>query len=145
MNLSLTPRQLDSLCKSFEDENTQIATLGIKGVSEEDLLNPNRIKIVEDKHNNALYFSRSPIPNSYHANYEIRKSYPYVRHIGLYAYRKETLLELIELERTELEVIESLEQLRWLYNGYKIRVVETDIETPNIDTPEDVKEVLKFL
>lgn len=137
--------QLDTLCCAFEDENTKIATLGIKGVSEEDVKNPNRIKIVEDKNNNALYFSRSPIPNSYHGSDEIRKTYPYVRHIGLYAYRKETLLEIIQLERTELETIESLEQLRWLYNGYKIKVVETDIETPNIDAPEDVEQVLKLL
>ncbi|MCH2224274.1 MAG: 3-deoxy-manno-octulosonate cytidylyltransferase [Crocinitomicaceae bacterium] len=137
--------QLDTLCNAFRDKNTKIATLGIKGVSEDDLKNPNRIKIVEDKNNNALYFSRSPIPNSHHGSDQIVKTYPYVRHIGLYAYRKETLLEIVQLKRTALETIESLEQLRWLYNGYRIKVVETDIETPNIDTPEDVEAVLRFL
>ena len=68
-----------------------------------------------------------------------------MRHIGLYAFRSEILLQLIQLEKTELEQIESLEQLRWLYYGYAIRVVETNIETPNIDVPADVVEVLKYL
>jgi 3-deoxy-manno-octulosonate cytidylyltransferase (CMP-KDO synthetase) len=72
-------------------------------------------------------------------------SYPFLRHIGLYAYRRETLLQLIELEPTILEQIESLEQLRWLFYGYKIKLVETTIETPNIDVPEDVQKVLPFL
>jgi 3-deoxy-manno-octulosonate cytidylyltransferase (CMP-KDO synthetase) len=71
--------------------------------------------------------------------------YPFLRHIGLYAYRRETLLQLIELEPTILEQIESLEQLRWLYYGFKIKLVETTIETPNIDVPEDVQKVLPFL
>ena len=72
-------------------------------------------------------------------------SYPFLRHIGLYAFRRETLLQLIELEPTILEQIESLEQLRWLFYGYKIKLVETTIETPNIDVPEDVQKVLPFL
>jgi 3-deoxy-manno-octulosonate cytidylyltransferase (CMP-KDO synthetase) len=71
--------------------------------------------------------------------------YPFFRHIGLYAYRASVLKELVELQPTKLETIESLEQLRWLYYGYSIRVVETTIETPNIDVPEDVKKVIEFL
>lgn len=136
-------RQLDQVCAAFEDERVQIATLGIKNVSKEDLSNKNRIKIVCDANNDALYFSRSAIPNQANAK-EIAK-FPFLRHIGLYAYRSETLKKLVHLEPTQLERIESLEQLRWLYHGFKIRVVETKIETPNIDVPEDVAAVLEYL
>jgi len=72
-------------------------------------------------------------------------SFHFFRHIGVYAYRKDTLLELIDLDKTELEQIESLEQLRWLFHGYSIRIVETTIETPNIDVPEDVEAVMHQL
>lgn len=138
-------RQLDSLTAAFSDFQVKIATLGIRQVSEADLNNANRIKIVTDDQSQALYFSRSFIPNTANFNGNAFEFYPFLRHIGLYAYRRETLLELIRLEPTKLEQIESLEQLRWLYYGYKIQVVETDIETPNIDVPEDVEKVLKFL
>ncbi|MES2588871.1 MAG: 3-deoxy-manno-octulosonate cytidylyltransferase [Bacteroidota bacterium] len=138
-------RQIDQLISAFEDESTSIATLGIKNVSLEDLNNPNRIKIVVNQKQKALYFSRSCIPNF--ANYSENASefYPFLRHIGLYAYRTEILQKIISLEPTKLEKIESLEQLRWLYYGYEITVVETTIETPNIDVPADVEQVLKFL
>ncbi|MGV3630425.1 MAG: 3-deoxy-manno-octulosonate cytidylyltransferase [Bacteroidota bacterium] len=138
-------RQLDALTGAFKDENVNIATLGIKQISEEDLRNTNRIKIVTDDQNQALYFSRSFIPNAANFNGNALEFYPFLRHIGLYAYRRETLLELIRLEPTKLEQIESLEQLRWLYYGYRIQVVETAIETPNIDVPEDVEKVLNLL
>jgi 3-deoxy-manno-octulosonate cytidylyltransferase (CMP-KDO synthetase) len=138
-------RQLEQLIKAFDDRETQIATLGNKSVSMDDLLNPNRIKIVVNKAAEAIYFSRSPIPNFHHAKQEPLSSYPYLRHIGLYAYRATILSELTALEPTALEQTESLEQLRWLYHGYAIKVVETTIETPNIDVPEDVEKVLNLL
>ena len=138
-------RQLDQICEAFQDENVQIATLGINNVTEEDLQNPNRIKIVCDSNNDALYFSRSSIPNQQNAKDPVANDYPFLRHIGLYAYRTNVLNQLVNLKPTTLEKIESLEQLRWLYHGYKIRVVETDIETPNIDVPEDVSAVLDLL
>ena len=138
-------RQLDQLLQAFSNPDVQIATLASRKIEMEDILNPNRIKLVVDKHHNALYFSRSPIPNFANAKGEPLKIYPFLRHIGLYAYRSEVLLQLSKLEETPLEKIESLEQLRWLYNGYSIRVVETEIETPNIDTPEDVEKVLNLL
>ena len=138
-------RQLEQLIKAFDDRETQIATLGNKSVSMDDLLNPNRIKIVVNKAAEAIYFSRSPIPNFHHSKLEPLSSYPYLRHIGLYAYRSTILSELTALEPTALEQTESLEQLRWLYHGYAIKVVETTIETPNIDVPEDVEKVLKLL
>lgn len=138
-------RQLDALISAFDDTQTKIATLGIKDVTLEDINNTNRIKIVVNHKQNALYFSRSAIPNFANTKGNPLDMYPFFRHIGLYAYRASVLKELVELQPTKLETIESLEQLRWLYYGYSIRVVETTIETPNIDVPEDVKKVIEFL
>ncbi|MDX2359448.1 MAG: 3-deoxy-manno-octulosonate cytidylyltransferase [Crocinitomicaceae bacterium] len=138
-------RQLDELCKVFEDDQVEIATLGIRNISEEDRMNPNRIKIVLDKNGDAIYFSRSPIPNTDNAKQPAIESFDFCRHIGLYGYRKSTLNELVQLTPTALERVESLEQLRWLYHGYKVRVAETTIETPNIDVPEDIEKVLSAL
>ena len=138
-------RQLDQLCEAFKDKSVQIATLGIKTVSEEDKSNPNRIKIVLDKDENAMYFSRSPIPNTVNSKRELVESFPFYRHIGLYAFRTQVLSEIIQLKPTQLEQVESLEQLRWLYYGYKIKVIPTDIETPNIDVPADLEKVLNAL
>ena len=138
-------RQLDTLIQAFENKNTQIATLGNKAVSMEDIMNSNRIKIVVDDKEEALYFSRSAIPNFANFKEDPLENYPFYRHIGLYAYREDVLQELVKLKPTALEKVESLEQLRWLYYGYKIKIVETNIETPNIDVPEDVEKVLPFL
>lgn len=137
--------QLNALISAFENENTKIASLGIRDVSLEDINNSNRIKIVVNHQNDALYFSRSPIPNYTNSKGNPLENYPFFRHIGLYAYRTNTLKELVQLEPTKLEMIESLEQLRWLYYGYSIRIVETTIETPNIDVPEDVEKVIGYL
>ena len=138
-------RQLNILISTFEDREVDIASLGIKDVTIEDIQNPNRIKIVVDYKNNALYFSRSAIPNYTNSKGNPLEHYPFYRHIGLYAFRTHILKELVQLKTTNLETIESLEQLRWMYYGYSIRIVETDIETPNIDVPEDVEKVLRFL
>lgn len=138
-------RQLNALISAFEDSSTLIATLGSKDVSLEDINNTNRIKIVVDHQNKALYFSRSAVPNYANSKGNPLENYPFYRHIGLYAYRAKTLQELILLKPTQLETIESLEQLRWLYYGYAVRIVETTIETPNIDVPEDVEKVIRFL
>jgi 3-deoxy-manno-octulosonate cytidylyltransferase (CMP-KDO synthetase) len=138
-------RQLDQLIDAFQNPNTQIATLGNRTITLTDIDNPNRIKVVVNKQNQALYFSRSPIPNFNHSTGNPLENYPYLRHIGLYAYRAKTLQELTELVPTALEKIESLEQLRWLYYGYTIQLVVTEIETPNIDVPADVEKVLALL
>lgn len=138
-------RQLEQLIDAFIEPKTDIATLGNLSITQEDVDNPNRIKVVVNAKNSALYFSRSAIPNSYHSKGNPLEKYPYMRHIGLYAYRSTVLQELTKLEPTALEQIESLEQLRWLYHGYSIQLVETTIETPNIDVPEDVEKVLEFL
>jgi 3-deoxy-manno-octulosonate cytidylyltransferase (CMP-KDO synthetase) len=134
-------RQLDRLCGAFKDDTVQIATLAIKKVTPDDLQNLNRIKIVLDKNSDALYFSRSPIPSATNTS----ESFDFYRHIGLYAYRSKTLKDLVQLEATALEKAESLEQLRWMYHGFKVRIIETDIETQNIDVPEDVQKVIAEL
>ena len=138
-------RQLDSLILAFQDSSVQIATLATLNISEEDLQNPNRIKVIIDKSNNAIYFSRSAVPNSYYCSGNVQEVYPFLRHIGLYAYKSTILSQITRLEPIQLEKIESLEQLRWLYNEFKIRVVKTDIETPNIDVPADIEKVLAYL
>lgn len=138
-------RQLEQLIHLFEEDSVQIGTLGIALTNEDDLYNPNRIKIVLNKHQQALYFSRSEIPNTTKFNNKVFDKNVFLRHIGLYGFRRSTLLELIQLPVADLEQYESLEQLRWLFNGYSIQVGITNIETPNIDTPEDVEAVLKFI
>lgn len=138
-------RQIDSLLAAFDNDDVKIATLGIREVSMEDLNNTNRIKIVVDANQQALYFSRSCLPNYTNSTGDPLSHYPYLRHIGLYAYRAEVLYAISVLKPTALERIESLEQLRWLYYGYKINIVETDIETPNIDVPEDIAKVIDLL
>lgn len=138
--------QLDSLLFTFQDAQVEIATLVKKISDTEDLRNPNRIKVVLGKDQNAIYFSRSPVPHA--ANIPLEnwtKKYTFYKHIGIYAWRTETLKSLLSLNATELEKRESLEQLRWLYHGYPIKTVETAFETPNIDVPEDVEKVLKVL
>ena len=133
--------QLDTLLQVFEDASVEIATLGIKTNVIDEIDNPNRIKIVTDYQNNALYFSRSKIPFERNSS----ENFSFLRHIGLYAFRTNTLREISHFPFSNLEEIESLEQLRWLYYGKKIKVVETEIETPNIDTPEDLQKVLQYL
>ena len=138
--------QIASLCHCFDDPETQIATLGKPFAEMEQVENPNSPKIVTDKRGFALYFSRSVIPYVRGVEREEwLEHYPYLKHLGLYAYRSEVLQEVTKLPQSPLEKAESLEQLRWLENGYRIRVALTDIETVGIDTPEDLKRAEQFL
>ena len=133
------PSQIETICKSFQDKNTQIATLGIPFTSVEALDNPNSPKIVVDNNGFAIYFSRSVIPFVRGIEKkEWLQHYPFLKHIGLYAYRTEVLKEITQLPQSSLELAESLEQLRWIQNGYRIKVGITNIETVGIDTPEDL-------
>ena len=134
------PSQLSDLIMVFENPDVSIATLGILDKNVKALKSENRIKLITDRDNWALYFSRSLIPFS-----KFPDEVTYTKHIGLYAFRKKTLLELIKLPQSRLEKLESLEQLRWQENGYKIKVVYTTVETPNIDVPSDVQKVLSLL
>lgn len=132
--------QIETVCRCFDDENTQIATLGKRFGNDIDAIkNPNSPKIVVDNNGFAMYFSRSVIPFVRGKEEEVwGTEYPFLKHIGLYAYRRNVLREVTSLPQSSLEIAESLEQLRWLQNGYKIKVGETDIETIGIDTPEDL-------
>lgn len=137
--------QIDLLCSCFQDQQTKIATL-IKTISRnEELFSSHVVKVVVDSKKDALYFSRSAIPHHRNAmeKFWIHLG-SYYKHIGIYGYEKNTLLEIVKLESSELEKAESLEQLRWLSNGYKIRTAETDEETVSIDTPDDLQHAEKF-
>lgn len=141
--------QIEEICHCFDDSQTMIATLGRPFTSSHtlaDLENPNSPKLICDNNGFAMYFSRSIIP--YLRNVERKdwiNSFNYLKHIGLYAYRTEVLKEITKLPQSSLEMAESLEQLRWLQNGYRIKVGITKIETIGIDTPEDLRLAESFL
>ncbi|WP_319500935.1 3-deoxy-manno-octulosonate cytidylyltransferase [uncultured Draconibacterium sp.] len=138
------PEQIELIKLCFESE-TEIATLVKKVDSEEELFNPNRPKVVLDKNDFALYFSRSPIP--YFRGEENKnwvKKHTFWSHIGMYAFKADVLQKITQLEQGKLELAESLEQLRWLENGYKIKTAETTSSTIGIDTPEDLEAALQL-
>ena len=133
------PSQIKAVCECFNDSATQIATLGKPFTDMKSVENPNSPKIVVDNNNNAMYFSRSVIPfirGTERA--EWLGKFPFLKHLGLYAYRKDVLAQITRLPQSSLEKAESLEQLRWLQNGYVIKVGITNLETIGIDTPDDL-------
>lgn len=138
--------QLDTICHCFDDPTTQIATLGKPFESMEAVQNPNSPKIVVDNMGFAMYFSRSVIP---YVRGKEKSSwlthYPFLKHLGIYAYRKDVLRQVTQLPQSSLEIAESLEQLRWLQNGFKIKVGTTDVETVGIDTPQDLERAEEYL
>lgn len=142
----IRPEQIESLKTCFNSPETEIATL-IKPISNiAEITNINRPKVVINKNQEAMYFSRSPIPF-------VRGSNPddwlaqqtFYSHVGMYAYRLVVLLELTKLPVGLLESAESLEQLRWLENGYRIKTAQTHFENIGIDTPEDLEEAIRTL
>lgn len=138
--------QIETVISCFEDDRTQIATLGKRFESIEAARNPNSPKIILDNNGYAMYFTRALAP--YIRGKEEKdwlESYPFLKHIGLYAYRSEVLHQITKLPQSSLELAEGLEQLRWLQNGYRIQVGLTDIETVGIDTPEDLSKAEEFL
>ena len=138
--------QIKTLMQLFDNVETQIGTLGKRFENRTAAMSPNSPKIVTDLHGFALYFSRSVIPFVRGAEGdEWFEKFPYLKHLGLYAYRREVLREVTQLPQSPLELAESLEQLRWLENGYRIRVGLTDVETVGIDTPEDLQRAEEFL
>ena len=141
--------QIQAIKSCFNDITTQIATL-VKPFDSNDsfdlLENPNSPKVVINEYQQAMYFSRSVIPYLRGVDKEEwLKKHVYYRHIGLYAYRIDVLKEITSLSQSSLEIAESLEQLRWLENGYVIKVGFTDVETIGIDTPEDLIKAEQFL
>lgn len=138
----LHPSMIDDIVRPLlEDEGIDMATLKKLITDPEELTNPNVVKVVTDKNDYALYFSRSMIPCP-----RVKKDARFYKHIGLYAFTKDFLFTFTNLPPSELEEVEGLEQLRVLENGYKIKVVETQFDTIGIDTSEDLeraREVLK--
>ena len=131
----IEPSLIDELIAQFEsDVDLQMATVAVELHDEDEMKNPNNVKVIFDKKNNALYFSRSLIP--YPRNAGKAKVY---KHIGIYAYRRNFLLDYAKMDSTPLEESESLEQLRALENGYKIRVIISDCQFIGVDTEEDLK------
>ncbi len=137
----IDPQSIDSAINGLiEDNNADISTL-IREISDNDeVVNPNIVKVVRNNSNFALYFSRSPVP--YERNTGEAK---YYAHIGLYAYRRESLLKMIELDQTDLEKAESLEQLRALQNGMRIKTLIVDYKPIGIDTEEDLNKFRDLL
>ena len=145
----IQPQQLETVKACFEDPQTEIATL-VKPFTPADgwpaLENVNSPKVVVNRRMQALYFSRSIIPYQRNKDKtEWLKEHVYYKHIGLYAYKADVLKELTSLPQSPLELAESLEQLRWLENGYTIKVGISEIETIGIDTPADLEAAEAFL
>ena len=142
----ILPTQIEDLVKAFENPEVEIATLKKPILNSPDLFNPNIVKVVSQSNGLALYFSRQSIPYIRNqSESEWKDSFAYFRHIGIYAFRANVIHGLSQLKPSSLEIAESLEQLRWLENGYKIHVTETDFVSPAIDTPEDLLTVDNFL
>lgn len=139
----IDPNQIDLLCGCFEEPNChQIATLIKKINSVEELMNPNTPKVVVNSSQQAIYFSRAAIPFFRGKNVnDWLDHHTYYKHIGIYGYRQQTLWDITQLPVSGLEKAESLEQLRWIENGYPIHTAVTDQENQAIDTPEDLEKI----
>lgn len=140
----VSPEAIDTLAEAISsDPEVQLATLAVPVKVPADIMDPNVVKVVLDFDDNALYFSRAPIPwvrdngSATHARH--------LKHLGLYAYRRSALIEYNTLPPGDLERVEQLEQLRWLENGFKIRVAETEHDSVSVDVPEDVARVESLL
>ena len=140
------PQQIEAVLKVFEkNKSAQIAT-GVRVIEDQkDIENPNIVKAVFGKNGKALYFSRSPIPFLRNIKKEDWNTIPFFKHIGMYAFRRNALLDITTLQPSRLEKLESLEQLRWLENGFEIFITELPFDSFGIDTPEDLIKANKIL
>jgi 3-deoxy-manno-octulosonate cytidylyltransferase (CMP-KDO synthetase) len=140
----IDPAAIDAGIEAVRDEeDVTVGTLAVPISNPAEIMDPNVVKTVLDFDGNALYFSRAPIPWVRDRQAPVHAKH--LKHVGLYVFRREALLEFATFPQGDLERIEQLEQLRWLENGYRIRVVETEHKTVEVDTPEDVKRVEQFL
>jgi len=141
----INPAQINQVIELIGRDDTQLASLAKRIEDEDELFSPNVVKVVMDKQGNALYFSRNPIPFMRNLDRDkwLQKG-EYYKHIGLYAYKTETLCQIAEMQSTALEMAESLEQLRWLENGLRIRMGVTQLESLSIDTQEDYEKAMQF-
>jgi 3-deoxy-manno-octulosonate cytidylyltransferase (CMP-KDO synthetase) len=140
----IEPAAIDAAVEALgSDDAVSVATLAVPITNPADIMDPNVVKAVVDFDGNALYFSRAPIPwvrdreGPVHARH--------LKHLGLYAFRRDALLEFPTFPQGDLERVEQLEQLRWLENGYRIRVAETEYDSASVDTPEDLSRVEQLL
>lgn len=140
----IEPASIDAAVEALlSDDAAQVVTIAVPIGSPADIVDPNVVKVVLDFDENALYFSRAPVP--WVRDSEHRVHARHLKHLGLYVYRREALLEFPTLPQGELERLEQLEQLRWLENGWKIRVAEVEHDSVSVDVAEDVARVEKIL
>ena len=140
----IDPEAIDTLIEAIElDESVSVATLMVPIVKPADIMDPNVVKVVLDFDGNALYFSRAPIP--WVRDRQAPVHVQHMKHLGLYGFRRAALLDFPTLPVGDLERIEQLEQLRWMENGYKIRVAETSHDSVSVDVPEDVARIEELL
>jgi len=141
----ILPEQLRKVVSCFIENDVQIATLVKPFTQGENIFNPNTPKVILSSRGYAIYFSRSVIPFIRNKeNEQWLSNHIFYKHIGLYAYRSNVLREITKLPQSKLELAESLEQLRWIENGYRIKVEKTDLETLAVDTPEDLERVKEY-
>jgi 3-deoxy-manno-octulosonate cytidylyltransferase (CMP-KDO synthetase) len=140
----MQPREIELIRECFTGmPDTEIATLIQPILKNEDIFRSDMVKVILDSQSNAIYFSRSPVPHIFGVDEsKWLGNYPFYGHVGLYAYRFSILQELAKLSEVVLEKVESLEQLRWLANGFKIKTNITDSDNFGIDTPEDLEKAI---
>jgi 3-deoxy-manno-octulosonate cytidylyltransferase (CMP-KDO synthetase) len=140
----IEPAAIDAAVQILlDDEAVQVGTLATPVAAAKDVMDPNIVKVVLDFAGDALYFSRAPIPWVRDANTTVRAKH--LKHLGIYVFRRDALLEFATFPHGELEPVEQLEQLRWLENGFKIRVEEVPFDAVSVDVPEDVARVEKLM
>ncbi len=142
----IQPEQIDLVASCFSLKETELATLIKKISTNEELFNPNTPKVLLNSNKEAIYFSRQTIPHIRGKEQnDWLKQHTFYKHIGIYGYRTDVLATITQLKQSSLELAEALEQLRWLENGYKIKVEITDFESVAIDTPDDLQKLTIFL
>ena len=141
----INPLQINMLCDLMQEDGVCLASLAKRIVSADELFSPNTVKVVMNAEGNALYFSRNPMPFMRNVEHDdwMRKGVFY-KHIGIYAYKAETLRQVAAMQASSLEICESLEQLRWLENGLSIRMGITEAENVSIDVPADIAKAETF-
>jgi 3-deoxy-manno-octulosonate cytidylyltransferase (CMP-KDO synthetase) len=140
----IEPAAIDQAVEALRDDaEVKVATLAVPIANPADIMDPNVVKAVLDFDGNALYFSRAPIP--WVRDHDGRVHARHLKHLGLYVYRRDALLDFATFPQGDLERVEQLEQLRWMENGYRIRVVETEHDSMGVDVPEDVARVEQML
>lgn len=142
----IDPAQINQVVELISRDDVVLASLAKRIEDEDELLSPNTVKVVMDAESNALYFSRHPIPFMRNLDRdEWLKKGVFHKHIGIYAYKAETLFQIADMQPAALELAESLEQLRWLENGLRIRMGVTQVENVSIDTPSDLQRAEQYV